>query len=185
MRGFNPVNAASLEMRMWRSYYAGNRLALFADLYRLSRGEYHFSPWDSTRMAWHAARAARSFQTSRSRAEAQRALPMIKRFYDVIRSGAGENFDTSRAARQELEWWQLRREQKTWREYGQTIAAVTETVYRVHSPGVAESALIRAEMMNYRDTRGSRGMTNADWRHIETNLLRGWTVLKTAVQRPK
>lgn len=182
MRGFDPAASAALETRMWRSYYAHERVALAADLYRLARGQYHFSPWHSTRLAWHAAQSARVFQASRNRAEAQAALPMLERYYSVIRTGAREDFDSTKAAREELEWWQLRRENKPWPEYGQAIARVTETVYRVHNPAVEQSALLRAEMMNYRDARRGRGLSEEEWKHVEAGLLRAWTLLKEAVR---
>ena len=182
MRGFDPAVSATLEARMWRSYYAHQRVTLFADLYRLSRGQYHFSPWDSTRLGWHAARSARVFQASRSRAEAQAALPMLERYYGVIRAGSGENFDAPKAAREELEWWQLRRENTKWPDYGQAIARVTETVYRVRGPAVDQSALLRAEMMDYRDARRRRALSEEEWKHVEAGLLRAWTLLKEAVR---
>ena len=66
---------------MWRSYYEQRYAALLVDLYALNRDEYDFSPADSLAIAWYAARAAQTFQPTRSRAEAQKALPMLTQCY--------------------------------------------------------------------------------------------------------
>jgi hypothetical protein len=113
LRDFDPARAARLETRMWRSYYEQRRTALILNLYHLTRHEYGFSPWDSFRIAWHAARAAVAFQPTRNREEAQAALPALERYFRVMARGSASKFDPARAAREELDWWQQRRERKT------------------------------------------------------------------------
>jgi hypothetical protein len=182
LRQFNPVSAAHLEARMWRSYYEKRRTALVFDLYRLAHHEYGFSPYDSTRIAWHATRAAVSFQPTHSREEAQIALPALESYFRVIADGSTAKFNPAQAAREELDWWQQRREQKSWPEYAQAIARVTATVYATTEERVLEAARIRAAMMDERDRRRDTVMTAADWQRIEDGLKRSWTALKQAVQ---
>jgi hypothetical protein len=68
LRDFDADSVARLETRMWRSYYEKRYVALLVDLYRLSRDEYGFSPADSLAISWYAARAAKTFQPTASRA---------------------------------------------------------------------------------------------------------------------
>jgi hypothetical protein len=181
LRGFDPARTARLETSMWRSYYEHRRFALVRDLYRLARREYGFSPYDSTRIAWHAARAALAFQPTHSREEAQVALPALEKYFRVIARGARAKFVPAQAAREELDWWQLRREQKPWPEYAAAVARVTATIYSTTEERVLEAARIRSEMMEERDRRRDTVMTATDWQQIETGLKRSWTALKQTV----
>jgi hypothetical protein len=183
LRGFDPAAVAHLETAMWRDYYQHRYAALFGNLYRVSRDQYRFSPWDSLRLAWNAAKAAKVFQPTHNRAEAQRALPSLERYYQVMRNRAGERFDVAQTAAKELDWWQLRREKATPAQYGAVIADVITSIYGVHNDRVLRSAVLRAEMMDYRDARSSGLMTSDDWNHIERGLVRSYELLKGEVKR--
>jgi hypothetical protein len=74
---FDPATMARLETEMWRHYYERRYLPLFGDLYDVSRREYGFSPLASMRIAVAAAQAAKTFQPSTSREEAEAALPYL------------------------------------------------------------------------------------------------------------
>jgi hypothetical protein len=96
LHAFDPTRVAQLETRMWRSYYEQRYAALLVDPYALNREEYAFSPADSLAIAWHAARAAQTFQPTRSRAEAHKALPMLERYYAVLCERGGERLTRAR-----------------------------------------------------------------------------------------
>ena len=182
LRGFDPAGTAYLETRMWRSYYEKRPAALALDLYRLSRREYGFSPWDSVRIAWYAAQAALAFQPAHSRQEAQVALPSLENFFRLLRKGIDTNFDPAEAAREELDWWQRRREKEDWQTYSIAAARVTSTIYGTGSGYVLQAARFRCEMMYERD-RSQGVMTDADWVRIEKGLNKAWTALKKAVSQ--
>lgn len=182
VRGFDPDAAAGLEARMWRHYYERKHQALVLDLYRLARCQYGFSPSDSIRIAWHAGMAAAAFQPTRSRQEAQAALPELERYFRVIVDGAADlEFDPAKAAREELEWWQQRREKKTWPDYAVTAAQALATVYGISMDRALEPARLRCEMMHECDSRRRTGITEADWARIEQGLKRSWAALKQAI----
>lgn len=183
LRGFDPTAVARLETRMWRSYYEHRRLALAVDLYRLSREEYGFSPWAGVRIAWHAARAAMIFQPTKNRAAAERAIPALERYYAVLLNNSGEGFDAKVAAREEFEWWQLRRENRGWRDYAPNVARVTATIYGLSESDALPSARLRAEMMARRDAKREHGPTERDWREIEAGLVMSWSEVKALVAR--
>lgn len=169
---------------MWRSYYESRRVALVRDLYRMSRQQYGFSPWASVRIAWHAAQAALRFQPTRSRVEAEAALPALERHFAVIRTGTGERFDVGEVARLELDWWQLRRENKTWEEYAPAVAKVSAAVYGISEGDALTSARLRSEMMAFRDARRDRAISKVEWSRIEEGLRESWERLRTAVSAP-
>jgi hypothetical protein len=181
LRGFDPKAVARLETAMWQHYYQRAYFKLFRALYSLNREVYHFSPWDSARLSYYAARAARSFQSSRSRKKAQRALPLLERYYDILRQQGGEQFDVTKTARLELDWWQLRRESAGPSQYGEVIAQVQEELFSVRGNHVKQAASLRAEMMDYRDKRHDGKMQSQDWAHIDDGLLRSYQLLKTVL----
>lgn len=169
---------------MWRHYYDHRYPALVWRLYRLGRCEYGFSPLDSVRLAYYAGRAAQVFQPTRSRAEAQRALPFLESYYRVARLRGGETFDVPRVARLELEWWQLRREQAAAAKYAQVIAQVWAQMYAVDNGDVRQAARLRADMMDYWDERRDDKMRAEGWVHIEAGLVRSYERLRLGITTP-
>jgi len=183
LRDFDAGRLAQLETRMWRSYYEKRYVALLADLYKLSRDQYGFSPADSLAIGWYAARAAQTFQPTTNRAEAQKALPLLERYFAVIREHGGETFDTHEAARIELDWWQLRRENSVPADYGRVIAQVTTLLFRADNADVVRAGRLRAEMMTYRDERRDGEMKEADWTYIERELEKSYRALHDGIAR--
>jgi hypothetical protein len=181
LRRFDPVAAGRLETAMWRHYYRGEYRGLFSALYRLNRAQYGFSPWDSFRLAYYAARASAAFQPSRSRSEAERALPFLHRYFGLLEQNTDEEFDATNAARLELEWWQLRRENAAVVEWADVIARVEALIYGIEADRVSESALLRASMMRYRDEHQGASLTAADWTVIEEGLVRSYRLLSAVV----
>jgi hypothetical protein len=182
LRGFDPAEIARLEAAMWRDYYEMRHVALFGDLYRLSRTQFGFAPLDSFRIALAAARAARAFQPTRSREAADAALPLLETYYGLLASGIPGGFDVAEAARLELDWWQARREAASPDQYGVTVARVSAIVYGkpADDPSLLTAGIGRAEAMAYRDEIGE-AMTDPDWSEIECRLRRAYWSLKAAV----
>ncbi|MFO1501465.1 MAG: hypothetical protein U1G07_24265 [Verrucomicrobiota bacterium] len=185
LRAFEPERVGKMETAMWRQYYEKRYLPLFRNLYAVSRVQYGFSPWDSLRLAWYAARAARQFQPTRSRPEAEQVVPLLERYYGIMRDASLEKFDSAKAARLELEWWQMRREEATPEQYGNVIAQVLAELYHSQSPGLTQSAVRRAEMMQLRDKKSASGLEEGDWSQIEDGLVQSYRLLKAEVQERK
>jgi hypothetical protein len=110
-------------------YYEKHYPALFYHLYESSRTQSGFSPLASVRIAVSAALAAKTFQPTRSRAEAQAAMPYLVTYYGLMREAAPVAFDVPKTASRELDWWQARREAAAPRDYGVTIADVAALTY--------------------------------------------------------
>ena len=182
LRAFEPAEMARLETAMWRDYYERRYPALFYRLYALSRTQFGFSPLDSVRIALSAARAAKAFQPTRSRAAATAAMPQLVVYYELLRPAAPNAFDVDVAARLELDWWQARREAVAPADYGVTIAKVAAMTYGrpADDPAILGSGIARAEAMALRDARG-QGITDSDWREIEGRLLEAYRLLKAGI----
>jgi hypothetical protein len=106
LRAFDPAEMARLETAMWRDYYDKRYAALFYHLYESTRTQFGFSPFRSLHIAFSAAEAARTFQPTRSRREADAALPGLVAYYRDCAPAAPVTFDVEEAARLELDWWQ-------------------------------------------------------------------------------
>jgi hypothetical protein len=184
LRAFDPAEMARLETAMWRDYYDKRYAALFYHLYESTRTQFGFSPFRSLHIALSAAEAARTFQPTRSRREADAALPALVAYYRDFAPAAPVTFDVAEAARLELDWWQARREAVGPQDYGLTIARVTALTYggSAEDAGIRQFGVARAEAMAYRDARGE-GITEADWAAIEAQLAGAYRSLKASVTR--
>ncbi|HEY6259541.1 MAG TPA: hypothetical protein VIY51_27510 [Xanthobacteraceae bacterium] len=180
---FDPHAMARLETAMWRHYYEKRYPALFGDLYDVGRREYGFSPLDSFRLALAAASAARSFQPSGSREEAEAALPALVDYFRILSDGAPAPIEVEDAARTELAWWQARREEVGPEEYGPIIARVATLVYGVEGADLRQSGLVRAQAMAYRDAHAAN-ISEADWSFIAERLELAYGLLKKALSPP-
>ncbi len=181
LRAFDPAEIARLETAMWRDYYAKHYLALFYHLYASSR-TFDFSPLASFRISLAAAQAARAFQPTRSRAEAERAIPFLVAYYGLLQEAAPVAVDPQELASRELDWWQARRESVGPRDYGVTIAQVAALTYgkRQGDPALLAFGIGRAEAMSYRDARGQT-ITEQDWLKIEAQLRDAYQQLKMGI----
>ena len=184
LRGFEPADIARLETAMWRDYYDKRYVALFYHLYASTRTQFGFSPFRSLHIALSAAEAARTFQPTRSRQEADAALPALVAYYRDFAPAAPAVFDVGEVARLELDWWQARREAVSPDDYGLTIARVAALTYGkgLDDSGLRQFGVARAEAMAFRDARGE-GITEADWATIETQLVGAYRSLKASVAR--
>jgi hypothetical protein len=184
LRAFDPAGMARLETAMWRDYYDKRYAALFYHLYESTRTQFGFSSLQSLHIALSAAEAARTFQPTRSRHEADAALPALVTYYRAFAPAAPVAFDVEEAARLELDWWQARRKASAPRDYGLTIARATALTYgkSADDAGITQFGLARAEAMAYRDARGE-GITDADWGVIETRLAGAYRSLSASVAR--
>ena len=180
LRAFDAAAVARAETAMWRHYYEKRYIPLFLDLYGLARDEQNFSPWDSFSLSVAAARAARNFQPSRSRVEADAALPQLIEYFRILAGAAAVAVDVPQIARAELDWWQARREAVAPEDYGLIIARVSSLLYGVDDDDVRKAGVLRARAMAYRDARDN-AMTDADWASIAEQLTASYSLLKRAV----
>jgi len=178
LREFDPARVAQLETNMWRSYYKHDRLRLFTQLAALLRTQYGFPPLRSHLTAFYAARAAVVFQRGKDRADYEKALPDLLRFYSAIAAASSQKFDVARASRLELEWWIVHRERgvRPPEDLPQSLAALQAELYRLPAEVFAIHAHDRAAAMLLRDDAARRGGPNVqEWLQIGNLLSQSWS----------
>lgn len=184
MRQFDSNEVARLETAMWRSYYSRQRVKLFGEAAELLRTQYRLPFWRSNTVAFRAAKAAFVFKDGHNRAEYERALPDLQKFYTSIREVSDTPFDVDKAAKLELEWWIIHREraQHDPADLDRALAELQAEIFHVPVEKLMEHAHLRAEAMRIRDEKAAQGgVTEEDWRKIEELLRGSWSSLLTAV----
>lgn len=181
-RTFDPAVVGRDEAELWRAYYEHRYADLASGLTLTENRDFGLSPLDSTRSGLAAANAARIFQRSHSRAEAQAALPQLTEHLRILSHATHANIDPAVAARLELEWWQKRREVSD-ASYAPEVAAATAYLYGLPPERARRYADLRVAAMDLRDRKG-RAITNDDWREITRLLIEAYTALSAEVTPP-
>jgi hypothetical protein len=184
LRQFDANEVARLETAMWRSYYSRQRVKLFSEATELMRTQYKLPYWRSNTVAYRAAKAAFVFKDGHNRADYERALPDLVKFYTAIRAVSDTPFDVDRAAKLELEWWIIHREraQHAPGDLDRALAELQAEIFQLPADRLMEHAHLRAEAMRIRDEKAAAGgVTDEDWRKIEELLRGSWSSLQKAV----
>ena len=143
------------------------------------------SPIRSNQVAYYAANAAFTFKQGQKRADYEKALPNLKKFYGEIRRISDIPFDVDRVSELELEWWIVHRERDKHQpgDLDRALAELQAEIYRVPIEKVMEHGRLRAEAMTIRDTKAEQGgVTEADWARISELLSQSWRSLAQAVR---
>lgn len=184
IRVFDAARVAALDTDMWRSYYDRRPLVLYGQMAQLLREEFHFPFWRSWAVAYEAARAAFVFKDGHGRADYERALPALARYYAAIRSVSATAFDVRAAARTELEWWIVHRE-RSRRDPEALDRALREgaaALYATDAARLEPYGRERTIAMRIRDSLAvSGGLTDADWAAIDAHLRVSWAGLRDSL----
>lgn len=184
LRDFDAGEVAHLDAIMWRSYYERQPVRLFFQLAELLRLQFDL-PWlRSYVVAFHAAKAAFVFKDGSSRADYEKALPDLVRYFDAIRNVSATPFDVQQEAKLELEWWIVhrQRDQHAPDDLERALAEAAAELYRVPAEKLMEYGRLRTEAMNIRDAKAvSGGVTEEDWKRIEELLQGSWRALWAGV----
>jgi hypothetical protein len=184
IRQFDADEVARLDTAMWRSYYSRERLKLYSQLTELLEKQYKLRFWRRQLIAYRAARATFVFKDGKERADYEKALPDLEKFFNGIRDISTTDFDVKRAAELELEWWIVHRERTKYREgdLAGALADAAAALYNVPKEKFLEYGKARAEAMKIRDTKAEAGgVREEDWQKIDELLHASWRSLHTAV----
>jgi hypothetical protein len=185
LKEFDADEVARLETDMWRSYYDKKQVALFFQLAELLRKQYNMPFLRSNLVAYRAAKAAFVFKRGKERADYEKALPDIVKFYQSIRKVSDIPFDVERASQRELEWWIIHRQRAQHAEgdLARSLAELQAELYQMPVEKFMEHGRLRADAMTIRDTKAEQGgVTEADWAKIDELLRGSWRSLAQAVK---
>lgn len=180
IRQFDPEIVGYLDTEMWRSYYDRKPLKLYFQLGHLVRRQFHAPFWRSQIMAFRAVRAAFIFKDGSVRADYEKALPDLKKYYTFINQLNKEPFDVNKAATLELEWWIVHRQraQQSSGDLEQALAESAAAIYNVSPTILSEYAYYRTAAMEIRDHEAIKdGVSEDEWRQIEDLLQQSWNFL--------
>lgn len=187
MRSFDPYAVAGRECGAWVAYYRRRWARFLVDAVGMVRSGFRM-PWPRTvRGAWFVLRANQKWAPRDNDPEAARRY--MRRFYDLVTATHDEPFDTTEAARREVEWWRVHREAQ--RDGTSSAALVTALaalyahVYRVPAETVAVAAAERALAMVVSDKWVADGCDPASPALAEERaaLVRSYAALLAAVHR--
>lgn len=186
IRDFDADEVARLDTAMWRSYYSHERLKMYGQLTELLETQYKFPFWRRRLVAFYAGKAAFVFKDGKSRADYEKALPDLEKFYGQIRDVSTTDFDAMRAAKLELEWWIVHRQRDQYKpdDLGRALAETAAAVYQMPADQFAEHGDLRTKAMDIRDTKSeSGGVSEEDWQKIDDLLHLSWRSLHDAVKK--
>jgi hypothetical protein len=186
IRDFDADEVARLDTAMWRSYYGRERLRMYSELTELLQKQYRLRFWRRQLVAYYAARAAFVFKDGRSRADYEKALPDLEKFYGEIRDVSTTDFDVNQAAKLELEWWIVHRERKKYREgdLARALADTAAAIYQMPAERFLEHGRLRADVMELRDAQAEAGGVSEEiWQKIDALLHQSWRSLHQAVNQ--
>lgn len=177
MRHFDAARLADLEVRMWQSYYAKQRVRLFSLLVTMLHEQYRYSWAMASIEGFHLARAAATFGDLRDGYDV--VLPDLEAAYARAKSWTGAAFDPRAVARAELAWWVARRMpgRNSPEEIGSLIADQYALLYETSPSAVQAAAFLRAEAGAIRDAQGAQ----PDWDRIGRLLLQSYRELAAAL----
>lgn len=185
LREFDGEEIGRLETAMWRSYYDKKRFALFLQLGRMLRQQFNLPLARSNAVAYQAARAAFVFKEGKNRADYEKALPYLRKYYTEIRAVSDVPFDVEQVAKLELEWWIIHRQRKQHapEDLPRSLAELAGAFYGIPPERAYEHARLRAEAMIIRDDKAEQGgVSEADWARIDELLRASWQSLSQAVK---
>lgn len=170
----NADATARLDAAMWRSYYENKKVKLFFQSATLMRNQFHFPLIRSHIVAIDVAKAAFVFKEGKSRADYNKALPPLCKYFTAINDISTIKFNIDSAAKTELEWWIIRRDKTiSPAEWERWLAATASVMYHKPADSFKEYARLRVKAMLLRDEKDTT-ITESDWNAIEATLIDAW-----------
>ncbi|QMW03292.1 hypothetical protein [Spirosoma foliorum] len=186
LRQFDPAEVARLETAMWRSYYEKKPVLLFWQLASGLRQQFHAPFWRSFVLGFQASKAAFDFKKGHSRTDYQRTIPDLVSYYESIQSLSIESFDVAKVAKLELEWWIVhrQRERYSYTDLANALVQTSAALYNQPASSFTTYGRLRANAMRLCDDVRTHpgGATEADWEHIQAELIRAWSAFHKAAQ---
>jgi hypothetical protein len=193
---FSPQQIAQEEAVAWRDYYNNDVASLVQHLSHLVIVEFRLNQLTAwTTVIPDLMQAARIFRslpkhTSQETYE-EKVLPHLTSAYEGIREAMHGEWNPQKAAKDELDWWIYRRDEKTSSPeiVGKKIADLYRLIYGRHDQGhFARAGYLRAVAARYRDLTQKSSwhpIEDADWNIIENILELSYEEMLMGIQSQK
>lgn len=184
LRDFDYKKLARQEAGAWQAYYNHRFIRMFFLLLMALRTQLKLNWLLTLRLAWHSARAAATYRLRLGREDYASTLKSITSFYEIISGHCTEPFNHQKAAKLELEWWDIHRYPERYeKSLEQSVAEASAIVYGVNVQKLEEYARFRAKAMALPNHQGDKQTNPPDYKEITSLLLKSWGSLHAAVQR--
>jgi len=186
IRTFDPARVARLETENWEAYYQkrwGRLLQVSVGMVQAAFGLNLLQALQAAYLVGRAEIAAAPFPDN----DVPQAEAYMRRFYGLVKRVHHENFDVEQAARLEVNWWVVHRQNFLKDDSRPLVEALIElyvATFRLTREQVYEAAFRRAEAMRYSDrwVNGSKASGDPLLAQVEAELLKSYTALRTAVE---
>jgi len=185
MRNFDPRKVAYYEKENYVAYYQKDWLTLLRVSVGLVKESFALSLWRAIYGAYLVARAEIAFAPFPEN-DVPKAEAYMRRFYQMIKDAHHEDFDVTRAAHLEVNWWSIHRKlfgNAENQELVDALANLYVEAYGVDSPKLKEAAQGRAMGMLYSDLWVNEGKAKGSPLLVkeEEALYQSYQVLKNAI----
>ncbi len=185
MRNFDPRKVAYYEKENYVAYYQKDWLTLLRVSVGLVKESFALSLWRAIYGAYLVARAEIAFAPFPEN-DVPKAEAYMRRFYQMIKDAHHEDFDVTRAAHLEVNWWSIHRKlfgNAENQELVDALANLDVEAYGVDSPKLKEAAQGRAMGMLYSDLWVNEGKAKGSPLLVkeEEALYQSYQVLKNAI----
>jgi len=153
MRNFDPAKLAHYEKENYVAYYQKDWLKLLRVSIGLVKESFGLSLWQAINAAYLVARAEIAFAPFPEN-DVPKAEAYMRRFYQFIKNVHQEDFDVTRTAALEVNWWSVHRKlfgNAENQELVETLKNLYAEAYGVEPTKVEEAASLRAKGMLYSD----------------------------------
>ena len=153
IRNFDPRKLAHYEKENYVAYYQKDWLKLLCVSIGLVKESFGLSLWQAMYAAYLVARAEIAFAPFPEN-DVPKAEACMRRFYQFIKNIHREDFDVTRAAALEVNWWSVHRKlfgNAGNQELVETLKNLYAEAYNVEPEKVDEAASLRAKGMLYSD----------------------------------
>ena len=153
IRNFDPRKLAHYEKENYVAYYQKDWLKLLRVSIGLVKESFGLSLWQAIHAAYLVARAEIAFAPFPNN-DIPKAESYMRRFYQFLKKVHREEFDVTRAAKLEVNWWSVHRKlfgNAENQELVETLKNLYAEAYGVEPAKAEDVALLRAKGMLYSD----------------------------------
>ncbi len=185
MRDADFVKCAEVETKMWRDYYNHHFVRLTFYLLLSVKLAFKASWIVSIRLAWYSGTAAAIYRLKKGHENYPKVLKRLEKFYKIASDHVVAPFDYHRAARLELEWWDIHRyPEKYHKTLEQSIAEAAAVVYHCPPEALREYGRYRAEAAKLLTHESDKHHEKNDWVKIDNLLYKTWASFGAAIRPP-
>lgn len=187
-----PEIVASLEIEAWKAYYQKDKLALIQILQRGLQEQFHISSMQIwTKIIPYFASAAYQFSKMPDYTPMidfqKKILPDLTSAYTGLKEALNEDWDPSKAANYELEWWVLRNKADTANPkiVGKAMTQLYQEIYGKNDEGhFSRAAFLRASAAYYHDLcqKNWGKILESDWPVMQEILVQSYQELLKGIQ---